>query len=119
MSDLYGLTFEAMTNNMVNYGRTDNGIAVIELALDSADSPARGRHRGEHLHPRHVPRLDEAIIRARFDGRHHRDCHHRAGEKFFSAGASIRMLNSVSPGFKYNCLHANETSPAWSKPRKS
>ena len=30
--------------------------------------------------------------------------------KFFSAGASIQMLNSVSPGFKYNfCLHANET----------
>ena len=27
-----------------------------------------------------------------------------------SAGASIQMLNSVTPGFKYNfCLHANET----------
>ncbi|GIT41922.1 MAG: hypothetical protein Ct9H300mP10_09320 [Methanobacteriota archaeon] len=32
------------------------------------------------------------------------------GEKFFSAGASISMLDSVSPGFKYFfCLHANET----------
>ena len=32
------------------------------------------------------------------------------GASFFSAGASIQMLNSVSPGFKYNfCLHANET----------
>ncbi len=28
----------------------------------------------------------------------------------FSAGASISMLDSVSPGFKYFfCLHANET----------
>ena len=32
------------------------------------------------------------------------------GEKFFSAGANIAMLNSVTPEFKYNfCLHANET----------
>jgi enoyl-CoA hydratase/carnithine racemase len=33
-----------------------------------------------------------------------------AGEKFFSAGANISMLNSVTPRFKYFfCLHANET----------
>jgi enoyl-CoA hydratase/carnithine racemase len=33
-----------------------------------------------------------------------------AGEKFFSAGADIRMLNSVDPTYKYYfCLHANET----------
>ena len=32
------------------------------------------------------------------------------GQKFFSAGASISMLDSVSPGFKnFFCLHANET----------
>ena len=32
------------------------------------------------------------------------------GDKFFSAGADIEMLNRVSPQFKYNfCLHANET----------
>src|SRR5688500_469560 len=32
------------------------------------------------------------------------------GEKFFCAGASIQMLNSVTPQFKYYfCLHANET----------
>jgi enoyl-CoA hydratase/carnithine racemase len=32
------------------------------------------------------------------------------GEKFFCAGASIQMLNSVTPTFKYYfCLHANET----------
>jgi enoyl-CoA hydratase len=32
-----------------------------------------------------------------------------AGDKFFSAGANIRMLNSVDPTFKYYfCLQANE-----------
>jgi enoyl-CoA hydratase/carnithine racemase len=32
------------------------------------------------------------------------------GEKFFCAGASIQMLNTVTPTFKYYfCLHANET----------
>jgi len=32
-----------------------------------------------------------------------------ASEKFFSAGANINMLNSVTPEFKYYfCLHANE-----------
>jgi len=33
-----------------------------------------------------------------------------AGEKFFSAGANIGMLQEVTAGFKYCfCLHANET----------
>jgi enoyl-CoA hydratase len=33
-----------------------------------------------------------------------------AGDKFFSAGADIGMLKSVTPQFKYYfCLHANET----------
>ena len=33
-----------------------------------------------------------------------------AGDKFFSAGANIKMLASVDPTFKYFfCLHANET----------
>jgi enoyl-CoA hydratase/carnithine racemase len=33
-----------------------------------------------------------------------------AGDKFFSAGANIKMLATVDPTFKYYfCLHANET----------
>ena len=33
-----------------------------------------------------------------------------AGEKFFCAGADIRMLQAMTPRFKYYfCLHANET----------
>ena len=42
MSDLYGLNLEPMPNRLVNYGTTDNGIAVIELASDSAGAPLEG-----------------------------------------------------------------------------
>ena len=41
MSDLYGLKLEPMPNRLVNYGVTDNGIAVIELTSDSAGAPLR------------------------------------------------------------------------------
>ena len=41
MSDLYGLKLEPMPNRLVNYGTTDNGIAVIELASDSAGAPLK------------------------------------------------------------------------------
>jgi enoyl-CoA hydratase len=54
--------------------------------------------------------LDEAILQARFDDDVHVLLIRRAGEKFFSTGAEISMLNAVTPGFKYYfCLHANET----------
>ena len=39
MSDLYGLKLEPMPNRLVNYGVTENGIAVIELTSDSAGAP--------------------------------------------------------------------------------
>ena len=54
--------------------------------------------------------LDEALLDARFDGEVEVILLTGEGEKFFSAGANIGMLNSVTPEFKYNfCLHANET----------
>jgi len=54
--------------------------------------------------------LDAAIVRARFDESVHVIVLTGAGDKFFCAGASIQMLNSVTPEFKYMfCLHANET----------
>jgi enoyl-CoA hydratase/carnithine racemase len=54
--------------------------------------------------------LDEAILKARFDDDVHVLVLTGAGDKFFSAGANIRMLASVTPQFKYFfCLHANET----------
>src|SRR2546426_8041889 len=54
--------------------------------------------------------LDSAILRARMDGAVHVIILRGAGDKFFSAGANIKMLASVTPEFKYYfCLHANET----------
>jgi len=54
--------------------------------------------------------LDDAILQARFDNDVHVIVLRGAGEKFFCAGANIKMLNSVDPTFKYYfCLHANET----------
>ncbi|MGQ0612967.1 MAG: enoyl-CoA hydratase/isomerase family protein [Planctomycetaceae bacterium] len=54
--------------------------------------------------------LDEAILQARFDEKVYVIVLRGAGDKFFSAGANIKMLASVNPTFKYYfCLHANET----------
>jgi enoyl-CoA hydratase/carnithine racemase len=54
--------------------------------------------------------LDEAILDARFDSDVEVIVLTGKGEKFFSAGANIGMLNQVTPEFKYMfCLHANET----------
>ncbi len=54
--------------------------------------------------------LDAAILDARMDDVVHAIVLTGAGEKFFCAGANIRMLASVTPRFKYYfCLHANET----------
>src|SRR5687768_1652838 len=54
--------------------------------------------------------LDDCIVRARFDGDIQVIILRGAGEKFFSAGANIKMLNEADPTWKYYfCLHANET----------
>ncbi|MBW3582595.1 MAG: enoyl-CoA hydratase/isomerase family protein [Euryarchaeota archaeon] len=54
--------------------------------------------------------LDDAILKVRFDPDIHVAVITGNGDKFFSAGANINMLNSVDPAFKYCfCLHANET----------
>jgi len=54
--------------------------------------------------------LDNAILTARMDDAAYVIVMRGAGEKFFSAGANIKMLSEVTPGFKYMfCLHANET----------
>ena len=54
--------------------------------------------------------LDGAILRARMDEAVNVIVITGAGEKFFCAGADIRMLTEVTPTFKYYfCLHANET----------
>jgi len=84
---------------LVNY-TTTNGIAIIELTNTPANTYSHEMMR----------QLEEAILKARFDDDVHVLLLRGQGEKFFSAGAEISMLNSVTPGFKYYfCLHANET----------
>ena len=69
MSDLYGLKLEPMPNRLVNYGVTENGIAVIELTSDSAGAPLEGPNdRSPNTYTHGMMRdIDEAVVRARFD----------------------------------------------------
>jgi enoyl-CoA hydratase len=80
--------------------KKDKGVAVITL-----DDPPANTYTHEMMR-----QLDNAILDCRFDDSTHVIVLTGAGEKFFSAGANINMLNSVTPQFKYCfCLHANET----------
>jgi enoyl-CoA hydratase/carnithine racemase len=84
---------------LVNYS-TDGGVAIIELTNAPANTYSYEM----------MSQLDAAILKARFDDDVHVIVIRGAGEKFFSAGAEIAMLNAVTPTFKYYfCLHANET----------
>lgn len=84
---------------LVNYA-VEDGIAVIEL-----DDPPANTYTHEMMR-----QIDEAVLKARFDDKVHVLLVIGKGEKFFSAGANIGMLNSVTPAWKYQfCLHANET----------
>ena len=57
-----------------------------------------------------MQQLDRAILDARMDDAVQVIVITGKGEKFFCAGADIRMLADVTPSFKYYfCLHANET----------
>jgi enoyl-CoA hydratase len=57
-----------------------------------------------------MQQLDRAILNARMDDAAQVIVITGKGEKFFCAGADIRMLAGVTPSFKYYfCLHANET----------
>ena len=54
--------------------------------------------------------IDDAILEARFNDDVSVILITGHGEKFVSAGASIKYLNTLSPRYKYFfCLHANET----------
>src|SRR5574342_1183794 len=54
--------------------------------------------------------LDGATLRARMNDDVWVIMLRGKGNKFFSAGANIKMLTEVTPRFKYFfCLHANET----------
>jgi enoyl-CoA hydratase len=84
---------------LVRY-RVDNGIAILEL-----DDPPANTYTYEMMQ-----QLDRSILQARMDESVHVMVLRGAGNKFFSAGASIPMLCKADPTFKYYfCLHANET----------
>src|SRR5512140_3907424 len=87
------------TKQLINY-RTDGGVAVIEMCDPPANTYTYEMNR----------QLDDAVLQARMDNDVYVIVLTGAGDKFFSAGANIKMLASVDPTFKYYfCLHANET----------
>jgi enoyl-CoA hydratase len=106
-----GPALTPMANRLVNYGVTANGIAIVELASDSAGAPLAAGASGPNTYTHEMMRdIDEAVLKARFDPKVHVIVLTGNGDKFFSAGASIQMLNRVTPEYKYYfCLHANET----------
>jgi enoyl-CoA hydratase/carnithine racemase len=92
-------TANAAGTKLVEY-RKEGGIAVLTL-----NDPPANTYTHEMMRD-----LDECIVKARFDADVHVIVITGAGEKFFCAGANIKMLQTVDPYFKYFfCLHANET----------
>src|SRR5687768_6496849 len=88
-----------MSETLIDY-RSGDGIAVLTLQAPPANTYSYEMMR----------QLDDAILQARMDDAVHAVVLRGAGEKFFCAGADIKMLSSVTPRFKYYfCLHANET----------
>src|SRR5437773_4341990 len=86
------------TKSLINY-RVDGRVAVIEMNDPPANTYTYEMNR----------QLDEAILKARMENDVYVLLLTGAGDKFFSAGANIKMLASVDPTFKYYfCLHANE-----------
>src|SRR5881296_2026727 len=84
---------------LVEY-RVENGLAILEF-----NDPPANTYTHEMMR-----QLDAAILTARMDDSVHVIVLRGKGEKFFSAGANIKMLTEVTPRFKYFfCLHANET----------
>src|ERR671910_2844296 len=88
-----------MAGTLVDY-RVEKGVAIFELNDPPANTYTYDMNR----------ELDDCILRARMDDDVHVIILRGAGEKFFSAGANIKMLNEADPTWKYYfCLHANET----------
>jgi enoyl-CoA hydratase/carnithine racemase len=84
---------------LVDYEKVGN------VAVFSLNDPPANTYTHEMMR-----NLDECILRARFDPEVQVIVMRGAGDKFFSAGANIRMLNEADPTWKYYfCLHANET----------
>lgn len=88
-----------MLTQLVDYAVSE-GVATISL-----NDPPMNAYTHEMMKD-----LDAAILEARFDNDVHVIVVTGHGEKFFCAGANIRMLSEVDETYKYYfCLHANET----------
>ncbi len=88
-----------MSESLVDY-RVENKIAILEL-----NNPPANSYNHEMM-----AALDACILKARFDESVHVIVITGKGEKFFSGGADISMLQSNSPAYLYNFgLHGNET----------
>ncbi len=88
-----------MAEQLIRY-EVQDGVAIFTM-----DDPPANTYTHEMM-----VELDAAIVKARFDESVHVIVIRGAGEKFFSAGANINMLQTSDPYFKYYfCLHANET----------
>jgi len=85
--------------NLVEYSARD-GVAILTL-----NDPPSNAYSYEMMQE-----LDRSILAARMDEAVQVIVITGQGEKFFCAGANIRMLSEMTPEFKYYfCLHANET----------
>ena len=92
-------TAESEQKCLLHY-RVEDGLAILEL-----DDPPANTYSYEMMR-----QLDAGILKARMDPGVHVIILCGKGEKFFCAGASISMLTSATPEYKYYfCLHANET----------
>src|SRR5688572_18899859 len=80
------IAFQEQQQSLVDY-RVEDGIAVIEL-----DNPPANTYTYEMMR-----QLDDAIVQARFDDDVHVVVLRGQGDRFFSAGADIRMMQQVTP----------------------
>ncbi len=89
----------ASEQTLVQYQVRD-GVAYITL-----DDPPANTYTHEMMR-----QIDDAVLQARFDNDVYVIVLQGNGDKFFCAGANIKMLEESEPRFKYFfCLHANET----------
>src|SRR5262245_66499867 len=81
---------ESGSGTLVDY-RVEKGLAILEL-----NDPPANTYTYEMMR-----QLDAAILTARMDDSVHVIVIRGKGEKFFSAGANIKMLSEVRPRFEY------------------
>jgi enoyl-CoA hydratase/carnithine racemase len=94
-----GATEPEAAGRLIEY-HVEGGVALLTL-----NDPPANTYSYEMMR-----QLDRAVLDARMDESVQVVVITGAGEKFFCAGANIRMLSEVTPAFKYFfCLHANET----------